>query len=174
MRNSANSRAGLWSRSLAMRSRTAGSAADAVILSPPENSAERTANDRPSNTLAGRAGDGFTDSGRKFAGNFVGDRTRHVARDCLGRGQSGAAPPVGAVKAAEKASDCSQNTVVRGLRDLTGRRHAPSGHVAILQTSLQDFIGRLRIDGLLVFALERTSIDHRLALFRGYRTDARR
>ena len=50
-------------------------------------------------------------------------------------------------------------------------RSSPTGRGAGLQTSLQDFVGRLGIDGLVVLALQRTPVDHRGAFFRAYRPD---
>ena len=132
-------------------------------MSPSENATERAAHDRSSNTLAGRAADRLAQVSGNLARDLVGHRPRHLPGNRLRRRQSCSTRPIGPVKAAEetsdRASDCRENAAALRLYALAGTgRSSSSGHGASLQTPLQDFVGRFRINGLVVLALQRTPI----------------
>src|SRR6185369_7276971 len=102
MRRRANSRSRLASRSRSMRSRTAGSASDALMLSSPsENAAERTAEDLPGHTAARSAAKRFGE----IAGSLAADTARNAAGNHLPRRKSAAARVAGAENAADEAAE---------------------------------------------------------------------
>src|SRR5262249_13580892 len=98
MRKSANSRSRLLSRSLSMRSSTAGKASDAVmdellavIASPSHDTAERTAHHRLAEVAGGLAAGGLGEFGRDLRRKPGRHRTGDIASDELRGGQPRAA-----------------------------------------------------------------------------------
>src|SRR5579863_9915997 len=180
MRSSANSRSRLESRSWSMRSRTAGKVCDAVIGTPFHYAAERAAQDGLTDRPGAFAARLFGEFSRDLGGDTGHDRARNIAGDLLRGRQRRAVRPADPEDIGEPLADPVEKANMR--RRLTGsagsirragrtrgRERAASG-----EALLQDFIGGLWVDGLIVFSLERALGDDRLAFLGRDRTDARR
>src|ERR1700722_7849570 len=139
MRNSANSRSRLASRSRAMRSRTAGRASDALMSSPSENAAERAAQDLPGDPAGRSAAERFG----KVASRLATDAARDAPGEHLARRKAAAARVVGAEDAANETAEAAENAATgAGLRrslPILGRR-------GVLDALLQNLVGRIGID----------------------------
>src|SRR6187551_522366 len=115
--------------------------------------------DRAADRSAHRAADRLADIGGNLAGELVGDRARDLARDQLAGGETLAARTAGAEDRAEHTADVAEQpaAILRSGFPLRATRAGRRG--GLVRALHQHLIGGLRVDRLVVLALQRALPD---------------